>query len=207
MSSAWYRTWTRTLGCKEVCRLCDVFLYLTIPKNLSELHCLKLMIMASKRKAAAMKGEKVPCQDLRQYLYGVDTYRQASMLRKGREVHKIYVDVHKGLSFMDDRFSLTEFGRMVLESGSVRAGRARNVRQIVVARETLYCSGTTGCMRACGGQGQCLPGETHSSFFLLVQLWLILLPQLWSLLYKQTNEKSVLEKIRIIWSSSCNLCL
>lgn len=119
--------------------------------------------MASKRKTAAMKGEKVPCQDLRQYLYGVDTYRQASMLRKGREVHKIYVDVHKGLSFMDDRFSLTEFGRMVLESGSVRAGRARNVRQIVVARETLYCSGTTGCMRACGGQGQCLPGEAYFS--------------------------------------------
>ncbi|KAK7093454.1 uncharacterized protein [Littorina saxatilis] len=113
--------------------------------------------MASKRKAAILKGEKVPCQELRQYLYGVETYRQASMLRKGREVHKIYVDVHKGLSFMDDRFSLTEFGRMVLESGSVRAGRARNVRQIVVARETLYCSGTTGCMRACGGHGQCMP--------------------------------------------------
>ncbi|KAL8572427.1 hypothetical protein ACOMHN_000574 [Nucella lapillus] len=113
--------------------------------------------MSSKRKAAVMKGEKVACQELRPYLYSTEIYRQASMLRKGREVHKIYVDVHKGLSFMDDRFSLTEFGRMVLDSGSVRAGRARNVRQIVVARETLYCSGTTGCMRACGGHSQCLP--------------------------------------------------
>ncbi|PVD36686.1 hypothetical protein C0Q70_03672 [Pomacea canaliculata] len=112
--------------------------------------------MATKRKSSVMKGEKVPCQDLRKYLYGIDVYRQASMLRKGREVHKIYVDVHKGLSFLDDRFSLTEFGRMVLENGSVRAGRARNVRQIVVARETLYCSGTGGCQRGCGGQGQCL---------------------------------------------------
>lgn len=111
----------------------------------------------AKRKGAVLKGEKIPCEELRQYLYSLDTYRQASMLRKGREVHKIYVEVHKGLSFLDDRFTLTEFGRMVLESGSVRAGRARNVRQIVVARETLYCSGTTGCMRGCGGQGQCLP--------------------------------------------------
>lgn len=119
--------------------------------------------MATKRKSSVMKGEKVPCQDLRKYLYGIDVYRQASMLRKGREVHKIYVDVHKGLSFLDDRFSLTEFGRMVLENGSVRAGRARNVRQIVVARETLYCSGTGGCQRGCGGQGQCLSGE----FFVL----------------------------------------
>lgn len=120
-----------------------------------------------KRKGAVLKGEKVQCEELRQYLYSLDQYRQASMLRKGREVHKIYVEVHKGLSFLDDRFTLTEFGRMVLESGSVRAGRARNVRQIVVARETLYCSGTTGCMRGCGGHGQCLPGGcfchgTHS---------------------------------------------
>ena len=121
--------------------------------------------MASKRKPQVLKGEKVPCQDLRQYLYGTETYRQASMLRKGREVHKIYVDVHKGLSFMDDRFTLTEFGRMVLESGSVRAGRARNVQQIVVARETLYCSGTTGCVRACGGQGQCAQGERCFTVF------------------------------------------
>ena len=115
--------------------------------------------MSSKRKAAIVKGEKIPCEGLRQYLYGNDAYRQASMLRKGREVHKIYVDVHKGVSFMDDRFGLTDFGNIVLESGTVRAGRARNVRQIVVARETLYCSGTTGCMRACGGLGQCLPSE------------------------------------------------
>nr|KAG5692069.1 hypothetical protein BaRGS_021501 [Batillaria attramentaria] len=93
------------------------------------------------------------------------------MLRKGREVHKIYVEVHKGLSFLDDRFTLTEFGRMVLESGSVRAGRARNVRQIVVARETLYCSGTTGCMRGCGGHGQCLPGHIISGA--TCRLWLL----------------------------------
>ncbi|XP_012946059.1 uncharacterized protein LOC101858380 [Aplysia californica] len=104
------------------------------------------------------KGVKVCCGDLRKYLYGVDTYRQASMLRKGREVHKIYVDVHKGVSFLDDRFSLTEFGKMVLENGSIRAGRARNVPQIVVARETLYCSGTGGCKRACGGYGACVSG-------------------------------------------------
>ena len=105
------------------------------------------------------KGLKIGCDELRKYLYSVDTYRQASMLRKGREVHKIYVDVHKGVSFLDDRFSLTEFGKMVLENGSVRAGRARNVRQIVVARETLYCSGTGGCKRACGGYGACVSGK------------------------------------------------
>ncbi|XP_055864792.1 uncharacterized protein LOC106070325 [Biomphalaria glabrata] len=105
-----------------------------------------------------IKGIKVNCGELRKYLYGVEIYRQASMLRKGREVHKIYVDVHKGVSFLDDRFTLTEFGRMVLENGSVRAGRARNVRQIVVARETLYCSGTGGCKRACGGYGCCISG-------------------------------------------------
>ncbi|KAH9504417.1 tRNA pseudouridine synthase 3 [Bulinus truncatus] len=105
-----------------------------------------------------IKGIKVNCGELRKYLYGVEIYRQASMLRKGREVHKIYVDVHKGVSFLDDRFTLTEFGRMVLENGSVRAGRARNVRQIVVARETLYCSGTGGCKRACGGYGHCVSG-------------------------------------------------
>ena len=106
-----------------------------------------------------LKGLKVSCSELRKYLYGVETYRQSSMLRKGREVHKIYVDVHKGASFLDDRFSLTEFGKMVLENGSVRAGRARNVRQIVVARETLYCSGTGGCKRACGGYGACISGN------------------------------------------------
>ncbi|CAL1543678.1 unnamed protein product [Lymnaea stagnalis] len=108
--------------------------------------------------AKKFKGVKVNCGELRKYLYGVEIYRQASMLRKGREVHKIYVDVHKGVSFLDDRFSLTEFGKMVLENGSVRAGRARNVRQIVVARETLYCSGTGGCKRACGGYGCCISG-------------------------------------------------
>lgn len=105
------------------------------------------------------KGVKVSCGELRKYLYAVDIYRQASMLRKGREVHKIYVNVHKGVSFLDDRFTLTEFGKMVLENGSVRAGRARNVRQIVVARETLYCSGTGGCKRACGGYGSCVSGQ------------------------------------------------
>ena len=105
------------------------------------------------------KGVKVCCGDLRQYLYSMETYRQASMLRKGREVHKVYVDVRKGSSFLEDRFGLTEFGRVVLQDGCVRAGRARNVRHIVVARETLYCSGTGGCRRACGGYGACVPGE------------------------------------------------
>ena len=105
------------------------------------------------------KGVKVCCGDLRQYLYSMETYRQASMLRKGREVHKVYVDVRKGTSFLEDRFALTEFGRVVLQDGCVRAGRARNVRHIVVARETLYCSGTGGCRRACGGYGVCVAGE------------------------------------------------
>ncbi|XP_046362072.1 tRNA pseudouridine(38/39) synthase-like [Haliotis cracherodii] len=109
-----------------------------------------------------MKGEKIACQDLRQYLYSIDNYRQASMLRKGREVHKIYCEVHKGPSFLDDRFTLTEFGKMVLQNGSVRAGRAKNVRHIVMARETLYCSGTNSCKRGCGGFGVCVPGcEKH----------------------------------------------
>lgn len=114
------------------------------------------------------KGEKISCGDLRKYLYGFEIYRQASMLRKGREVHKIYVDVHKGVNFLDDRFTLTEFGKMVLDNGSVRAGRARNVRQIVVARETLYCSGTGGCKRACGGYGSCVSGEYFCFHFLLM---------------------------------------
>lgn len=118
------------------------------------------------------KGVKVCCGELRKYLYGVEIYRQASMLRKGREVHKIYVDVHKGVSFLDDRFTLTEFGKMVLENGSVRAGRARNVRQIVVARETLYCSGTGGCKRACGGYGSCISGESPLSVFYFKKLLL-----------------------------------
>lgn len=81
------------------------------------------------------------------------------MLRKGREVHKIYVDIMKGETFLDDQFMLTEFGRMVLQNGSIRAGRAKNAKQIVVARETLYCSGSGACKRACGGYGECLPGE------------------------------------------------
>ena len=109
-----------------------------------------------------MKGEKIACQDLRNYLYGIDNYRQASMLRKGREVHKIYCEVHKGPSFLDDRFTLTEFGKLVLENGSFRAGRAKNVRQIVVARETLYCSGAGTCKRGCGGYGHCLPGTVFT---------------------------------------------
>lgn len=117
----------------------------------------------SAEKTAALmkkfKGEKINCCDLRKYLYNFEIYRQASMLRKGREVHKIYVTVHKGVDFLDDRFTLTEFGKMVLDNGSVRAGRARNVRQIVVARETLYCSGTGGCKRACGGYGSCVSGK------------------------------------------------
>lgn len=80
------------------------------------------------------------------------------MLRKGREVHKIYVDVIKGKTFLDDQFELTEFGRMVLHNGTIRAGRAKNAKQIVVARETLYCSGSGVCKRACGGYGECAAG-------------------------------------------------
>ena len=80
------------------------------------------------------------------------------MLRKGREVHKIYVEVIKGKTFLDDQFNLTEFGRMVLTNGTIRAGRAKNAKQIVVARETLYCSGSGACKRACGYYGECMPG-------------------------------------------------
>ena len=105
------------------------------------------------------KGVMVPCGKLKEYLDSLLTFNRKCMLRKGREVHKIYVDMLKGECFLDDQFSYTEFGRMVLTNGSIRAGRAKNAKQIVVARETLYCSGTATCKRACGGYGICLQGE------------------------------------------------
>ncbi|XP_053379356.1 uncharacterized protein LOC123526841 isoform X2 [Mercenaria mercenaria] len=107
---------------------------------------------------APYKGTMVPCGSLKDYLDSLPTFNRKCMLRKGREVHKIYVDMTKGETFLDDQFAYTEFGRMVLTNGSIRAGRAKNAKQIVVARETLYCSGTAACKRACGGYGICLPG-------------------------------------------------
>ncbi|KAK3588349.1 hypothetical protein CHS0354_040106 [Potamilus streckersoni] len=104
------------------------------------------------------KGVMVPCAELKSYLDSLPTFDRKNMLRKGREVHKIYVDMVKGETFLDDQFSYTEFGKMVLQNGSVRAGRAKNAKQIVVARETLYCSGTGACKRVCGGYGECIPG-------------------------------------------------
>lgn len=108
---------------------------------------------------APYKGTMVPCGNLKNYLDSLPTFNRKCMLRKGREVHKIYVDMTKGETFLDDQFAYTEFGRMVLTNGSIRAGRAKNAKQIVVARETLYCSGTAACKRACGGYGICLPGN------------------------------------------------
>lgn len=105
------------------------------------------------------KGTMVPCGKLKDYLDSLPTFNRKCMLRKGREVHKIYVDMTKGETFLDDQFAYTEFGKMVLTNGSIRAGRAKNAKQIVVARETLYCSGTSACKRACGGYGTCLPGK------------------------------------------------
>lgn len=104
------------------------------------------------------KGVMVPCGQLKEYLDSLPTFNRKTMLRKGREVHKIYVDMKKGECFLDDQFSYTEFGKLVLSNGSIRAGRAKNAKQIVVARETLYCSGTGACKRACGGFGVCAPG-------------------------------------------------
>ncbi|CAI9741177.1 pseudouridine(38 39) synthase-like [Octopus vulgaris] len=104
-----------------------------------------------------MIAEKVPCVGLRTFLYGLPDFRRENMLRKGREVHRIYVEVHKGTTFLEDQFTLTEFGRTVLESGGIKAGRAKNVEQIVVARETLYCSGSATCRRVCGGYSECTP--------------------------------------------------
>ncbi|CAG2213316.1 DEG1 [Mytilus edulis] len=104
------------------------------------------------------KGVLVECAKLWTYLSGVATFERTNMLRKGREVHKIYVEVIKGKTFLDDQFTLTEFGRMVLQNGTIRAGRAKNAKQIVVARETLYCSGSGACKRACGYYGECMPG-------------------------------------------------
>ncbi|KAK3087418.1 hypothetical protein FSP39_005642 [Pinctada imbricata] len=104
------------------------------------------------------KGVLVQCAKLWSYLSSISTFERANMLRKGREVHKIYVDVIKGKTFLDDQFAYTEFGRMVLQNGTIRAGRAKNAKQIVVARETLYCSGSGACKRACGGYGECAPG-------------------------------------------------
>ena len=106
------------------------------------------------------KGVMVPCPRLKEYLDSLPTFHRKTMLRKGREVHKIYVDLRKGESFLDDQFSYTEFGKLVLTNGSIRAGRAKNAKQIVVARETLYCSGTGSCKRACGGFGICVPGRS-----------------------------------------------
>lgn len=105
------------------------------------------------------KGTMVPCGTLKEYLDSLPTFNRKCMLRKGREVHKIYVDMTKGETFLDDQFAYTEFGKMVLTNGSIRAGRAKNAKQIVVARETLYCSGTAACKRACSGYGICVPGE------------------------------------------------
>ncbi|OWF44026.1 tRNA pseudouridine(38/39) synthase [Mizuhopecten yessoensis] len=104
------------------------------------------------------KGVLVECAKLWSYLSGISTFERANMLRKGREVHKIYVEVMKGKTFLDDQFNLTEFGRMVLQNGTIRAGRAKNAKQIVVARETLYCSGSGACKRGCGGYGECIQG-------------------------------------------------
>ncbi|XP_060066721.1 uncharacterized protein LOC132547004 [Ylistrum balloti] len=104
------------------------------------------------------KGVLVECAKLWSYLSGISTFERANMLRKGREVHKIYVEVMKGKTFLDDQFTLTEFGRMVLQNGTIRAGRAKNAKQIVVARETLYCSGSGACKRGCGGYGECMQG-------------------------------------------------
>ena len=110
------------------------------------------------------KGTMVPCGKLKDYLDSLPTFNRKCMLRKGREVHKIYVDMTKGETFLDDQFAYTEFGKMVLTNGSIRAGRAKNAKQIVVARETLYCSGTSACKRACGGYGTCLPGKNRNLF-------------------------------------------
>lgn len=115
------------------------------------------------------KGTMVPCGKLKDYLDSLPTFNRKCMLRKGREVHKIYVDMTKGETFLDDQFAYTEFGKMVLTNGSIRAGRAKNAKQIVVARETLYCSGTSACKRACGGYGTCLPGKSFYHFINSVQ--------------------------------------
>ena len=111
------------------------------------------------------KGVMVPCPRLKEYLDSLPTFHRKTMLRKGREVHKIYVDLRKGECFLDDQFSYTEFGKLVLTNGSIRAGRAKNAKQIVVARETLYCSGTGSCKRACGGFGICVPGRSNILVF------------------------------------------
>jgi hypothetical protein len=118
-----------------------------------------IMPSQAEKPKAPYKGTMVPCGTLKDYLDSLPTFNRKCMLRKGREVHKIYVDMTKGETFLDDQFAYTEFGRMVLTNGSIRAGRAKNAKQIVVARETLYCSGTSACKRACGGYGICLPGK------------------------------------------------
>lgn len=104
-------------------------------------------------------GEKVLCIELRSHLYSLSTFRRENMLRKGREVNKIYIEVHKGAGFLDDQFTITEFGKFALSSGRARTGRAKNARHIVVARETLYCSGTNNCLRECGGYAVCVTGR------------------------------------------------
>ena len=111
------------------------------------------------------KGVMVPCAQLKEYLDSLPTFNRKTMLRKGREVHKIYVEMTKGECFLDDQFAYTEFGKLVLTNGSIRAGRAKNAKQIVVARETLYCSGTGACKRACGGYGICIAGKGTSFNF------------------------------------------
>ena len=111
------------------------------------------------------KGVMVPCAQLKEYLDSLPTFNRKTMLRKGREVHKIYVEMTKGECFLDDQFAYTEFGKLVLTNGSIRAGRAKNAKQIVVARETLYCSGTGACKRACGGYGICIAGKGKKFYF------------------------------------------
>ena len=126
------------------------------------------LISQTEKPKAPYKGTMVPCGNLKDYLDSLPTFNRKCMLRKGREVHKIYVEMTKGETFLDDQFAYTEFGRMVLTNGSIRAGRAKNAKQIVVARETLYCSGTSACKRACGGYGICLPGKSHFSSFIFI---------------------------------------
>ena len=118
------------------------------------------------------KGVMVPCAQLKQYLDSLPSFNRKTMLRKGREVHKIYVDMTKGDCFLDDQFAYTEFGKLVLTNGSIRAGRAKNAKQIVVARETLYCSGTGSCKRACGGYGVCAVGEWTIMTFIQYSLYI-----------------------------------
>ena len=133
------------------------------PLAITDRHSLSLA--QDKQPRPPWKGVMVPCGQLKEYLDSLPTFNRKTMLRKGREVHKIYVDMTKGECFLDDQFAYTEFGKLVLTNGSIRAGRAKNAKQIVVARETLYCSGTGACKRACGGYGVCAAGK--GTFYIL----------------------------------------